>query len=59
MKILHTSDWHLGGSLFGRKRDEEHILFLDWLIKLIEKEKIDVLLVCGDIFDSSLPSNRA
>ena len=41
MKILHTSDWHLGGSLFGRKRDEEHILFLDWLIKLIEKEKID------------------
>ncbi|MFK5953604.1 MAG: exonuclease SbcCD subunit D C-terminal domain-containing protein [Desulfobacterium sp.] len=59
MKILHTSDWHLGRSLYGRKRYEEFSKFLDWLAKTIEREGIDALLVAGDIFDTSTPSNRA
>lgn len=59
MKILHTSDWHLGRSLYGRKRYEEFSAFLDWLAQTIEEEGIDVLLVAGDVFDTSTPSNRS
>jgi len=59
MKVLHTSDWHLGRSLYGRKRYEEFSAFLDWLTHAIEKEKVDALLVAGDVFDTSTPSNRA
>ena len=59
MKILHTSDWHLGRSLYGRKRYEEFSSFLDWLAQTIEDEKVDALLVAGDVFDTSTPSNRA
>ncbi len=59
MKILHTSDWHLGRALYGRKRYEEYEAFLDWLAALIEGEDIDVLLVAGDVFDNSTPSNHA
>ena len=59
MKILHTSDWHLGQALYGRKRHEEFRLFLDWLVQVLRDEAVDVLLVSGDIFDSGLPSNQA
>ena len=59
MKILHTSDWHLGRSLYGRKRYGEFSAFLDWLAQTIEGEKVDALLVAGDVFDTSTPSNRA
>lgn len=59
MKILHTSDWHLGRSLYGRKRYEEFAAFLDWLYHTIETEEIDALLVAGDIFDTGNPGNRA
>lgn len=59
MKILHTSDWHIGRSLYGRKRYEEFSAFLDWLAQAIEDEKVDALLVAGDVFDTSTPSNRA
>ena len=59
MKILHTSDWHLGQALYGRKRNEEFRLFLDWLAQTMRDEAVDVLLVSGDIFDSGLPSNQA
>ncbi|MCX5846095.1 MAG: exonuclease SbcCD subunit D C-terminal domain-containing protein [Deltaproteobacteria bacterium] len=57
MKILHTSDWHIGRALYGRKRYEEFEAFLNWLAGLIEDENIDVLLVAGDVFDNSTPSN--
>ena len=59
MKILHTSDWHLGRSLYGRRRYEEFSAFLDWLANTITQEKIDILLVAGDIFDTTTPSNTA
>ena len=59
MKVLHTSDWHIGRTLYGRKRYEESEAFLNWLAGLIEGEHIDVLLVAGDVFDNSTPSNYA
>ncbi len=59
MKLLHTSDWHLGRTLYGRKRYEEFEAFLDWLAGTIQQRGIDVLLVAGDVFDTSAPSNRA
>ena len=59
MKILHTSDWHIGRALYGRKRYEEFEAFLNWMAVFIEDENIDVLLVAGDVFDNSTPSNYA
>jgi len=59
MRVLHTSDWHLGRSLYGRKRYDEFAEFLEWLAKTVEKEKVDALLVAGDVFHTSIPSNRA
>lgn len=59
MKFIHTSDWHLGRSLYGRRRYEEFSTFLDWLVDLIEQQSVDALLVAGDIFDTNTPSNRA
>jgi len=59
MKLLHTSDWHIGRALYGRKRYDEYEAFLNWLAEFIERENIDVLLVSGDVFDSSTPSNHA
>jgi exonuclease SbcD len=59
MKILHTSDWHIGRTLYGRKRYEEFESFLNWLVQTINQNTIDCLLVAGDVFDTSTPSNRA
>lgn len=59
MKILHTSDWHIGRTLYGRKRYEEFEAFLTWLAERIQQNEIDALLVAGDVFDTSAPSNRA
>ena len=59
MKILHTSDWHLGRSLYGKKRYEEFEKFLSWLENTVIEENIDALIVAGDIFDNSTPGNRA
>lgn len=59
MKILHTSDWHIGRFLYGRKRYDEFEQFLDWLIGCVKTEGVETLLVAGDIFDNGTPSNRA
>ena len=59
MKILHTSDWHIGSALYGRKRYDESEQFLHWLVETIKNHSIETLLVAGDIFDTSTPSNTA
>ena len=59
MRILHTSDWHLGQNFMGKSREEEHCSFLNWLSKIIEIETVDVLIVAGDIFDTGTPPNYA
>lgn len=56
MKILHTSDWHLGRQLYNQKRTDEFEAFLNWLIETINEQSIDALLVAGDVFDTTTPS---
>ncbi len=59
MKLLHTSDWHLGQNFMGKSRVEEHEAFLSWLLETIEQKQIELLLVSGDIFDTGTPPNYA
>ena len=59
LRLLHTSDWHIGRTLYGRKRYEEFEAFLTWLAETIQQNQINALLVAGDVFDTSSPSNRA
>lgn len=58
-RILHTSDWHLGASLEGLSRDEEHAKFLGWLADTLTEQHIDVLVVAGDVFDQAQPSSES
>lgn len=59
MRILHTADWHLGARLVERDRLPEHAAFLDWLIETLCAEKIDALLLSGDVFDAANPPQDA
>ncbi|MCF7786050.1 MAG: exonuclease SbcCD subunit D C-terminal domain-containing protein [Prosthecobacter sp.] len=59
MRILHTADWHLGARLVERDRLTEHAAFLDWLIDTLRAEKIDALLLSGDVFDAANPPQDA
>jgi DNA repair protein SbcD/Mre11 len=59
MKILHTADWHLGHRLHEYSQVEEQTLFLAWIEAYIKKEKIDLLLISGDIFDTGTPSHQS
>ncbi|MBV6324988.1 exonuclease SbcCD subunit D C-terminal domain-containing protein [Duganella violaceipulchra] len=56
MRLLHTSDWHLGQSLHNFERTYEHQHFLDWLLDTVAAEQADALLIAGDIFDNANPS---
>ena len=56
MRLLHTSDWHLGQSLHNFERHYEHQRFLDWLLDTAVAEQADALLIAGDIFDNANPS---
>lgn len=59
LRILHTSDWHLGSSLESASRDDEHRRFLEWLLITLRDEAIDVLLIAGDVFQYAQPSAEA
>ena len=59
MRLIHTSDWHLGHKLHGQNRTEEHQSFLQWLTQQIVDHQIDLLLITGDIFDTPNPSAQA
>ncbi len=59
MRIVHTSDWHLGQRFLGESREVEHRLFLQWLLKIIDDSTIDALVVSGDIFDTATPPSYA
>ena len=59
IKVLHTSDWHLGRNLYGRRRQAEFAAFLDWLLACMASQQVDVLVVAGDIFDTSTPGTAA
>ncbi|XQY92738.1 exonuclease subunit SbcD [Metabacillus sp. HB246100] len=59
MRILHTADWHLGRSLEGRSRLVEQAEFIDELVKIVEEEQIDAILMAGDAFDTVNPPAAA
>lgn len=59
MRILHTSDWHIGAELEGNSRADEHRFFFDWLVRTIDAESVDVLVVAGDVFHHENPSSSA
>ena len=57
MRILHTSDWHIGKRLSGRDRLDEQRAALDEIAAICDAEKVDLVLVAGDVFDTFLPSD--
>jgi len=60
MRVLHTADWHLGQRFIsGHERTEEHRHFLDWLVATVREQRVEVLIVAGDVFDTGSPSNQA
>lgn len=59
MRIIHTSDWHLGARLHEQERLTEHRQFLEELVAIVEREGAEALLVAGDIFDTRQPSASA
>ncbi|MDA3865724.1 MAG: exonuclease subunit SbcD [Salinivirgaceae bacterium] len=59
MKILHTSDWHLGKRLYNSERLPEQRLVLEEIHEIAEREAVDCIIVAGDLFDVANPSNEA
>ena len=57
MKILHTSDWHLGHTLYNHDRTEEHLSMIEQITGITAAEQPDVFLLCGDVFHTSQPSS--
>lgn len=56
MKILHTSDWHLGHTLYNYDRTEEQMVMLLQMVDIVKKHKPDVFLLCGDVYHTAQPS---
>lgn len=59
MRILHTSDWHLGQNFYTKSRAPEHAAFLNWLTEMVEQHQVDAVIVAGDIFDTGSPPSYA
>lgn len=59
MKIIHTSDWHIGQNLYNLDRKEEHDSMVEQLSELVRNEKPDALVIAGDIYDVSVPNTTA
>jgi exonuclease SbcD len=59
MRILHTSDWHLGQHFMGKSRQAEHQALIDWLLAQVDQHAVDAVLVAGDIFDTGTPPSYA
>ena len=56
MKILHTSDWHLGHTLYNYDRTEEQQVMIAQMVDIVKTQKPDVFLLCGDVYHTSQPS---
>jgi exonuclease SbcD len=59
MRLLHTSDWHLGRTLHRADLLGAQSAFLDHLVAVVRSERVDVVLVCGDVYDRALPPVEA
>ena len=59
MRILHTSDWHLGQHFMGKSRQAEHQALIDWLLIQVDAHAVDAVLIAGDVFDTGSPPSYA
>ena len=59
MRIIHTSDWHLGQFFINKSRQQEHQLFIEWLLQQVEGHDVDAVIIAGDIFDTGSPPSYA
>jgi DNA repair protein SbcD/Mre11 len=59
MRILHTSDWHLGQHFMGKSRQAEHQALIDWLLVQVDQHAVDAVVIAGDIFDTGSPPSYA
>lgn len=59
MRILHTSDWHLGQHFMGKSRQAEHQAFIDWLLVQAAEQQVDAVIIAGDVFDTGAPPSYA
>ena len=59
MRILHTSDWHLGQHFIGKTRQAEHRALIAWLLEQVSALNIDAVLLAGDVFDTGAPPSYA
>lgn len=59
MRLIHTSDWHLGQHFYGKSRANEHQQFLNWLLMQVTTHNVDAIIVAGDIFDTTTPPSYA
>ena len=59
VRLLHTADWHVGRTLRGRSRHDEHEATLDGLVELAESEAVNLVVVAGDLFDTAAPTAEA
>ena len=59
MRLLHTSDWHLGQHFMGQSRQAEHQALIDWLLQQVQIHQVDAVLIAGDVFDTGAPASYA
>lgn len=59
MKILHTSDWHLGQNFFGLSRQFEHQQLINWLVTQVQEKDVQAVLIAGDLYDTGAPASYA
>jgi len=59
VRLVHTSDWHLGHTLKDVTREAEHAAFLAWLLETCAREAPDVLVITGDVYESATPPASA
>jgi DNA repair protein SbcD/Mre11 len=59
MRLLHTSDWHLGQHFMGKSRQAEHQALIGWLLEQVAAQAVDAVLIAGDIFDTGTPPSYA
>lgn len=59
MRLLHTSDWHLGQHFMGKTRQAEHEALIQWLLQQVQQHAVDAVLIAGDVFDTGAPPSYA
>ncbi len=59
MKILHTSDWHLGRTFLSESMHSHQEVFVDWLIELVAAEQVELVLIAGDVYDRAVPPTES